>query len=70
MLLIKSKFQFHTTWVSFFVVLAIVSIGNNNTAVDKLIARIWEYVNISKRKSNRARNTCSQMIMMISFKQT
>lgn len=51
-----------------FIVLAIISIGNNSVVLIKLTAEMRECSNISKKKSNRARNKRSDN--QTSFKET
>lgn len=54
-----------TTYYSiglFFVVLAIISIGNNSIILNKRIDELWEHGDIAKKKSYRARNTSNKMM--------
>ncbi len=44
--------------------MAIASIGYDNT-LTKLIVEIWEWGDISKKKSDRARNIVSQTMIQI-----
>lgn len=45
--------------------IVLVHISNNNIALTKWIAEIWECGNIAKKKSNEARNTSSLKIIQV-----
>lgn len=58
-------YNFIVCLLLFFVALAIDSIGYDNLVLPKVIAALSKHSNISKNRSNGARNTSSQMLMQL-----
>lgn len=50
----------------FFIVLETIHICKKNTKVTKSVDEIWEHSNITKKKSDRARNKSSRTIGQVS----
>lgn len=47
---VRGTFWFHTTWAFFVLfVLAMILNSNNNIVLPKVIAEIWEHINITEK---------------------